>query len=276
MDDDDRRDNMLGAFVLAVSDRLRRETEEAIGHTGASASALIMVAQFPDRTIEFLRQAIGLSHPATVRVVDRLVERGLVRRRPARRGPAVALTPTAAGKRQARELLEIRQRVIADSLPELSAAESDALGAILERALGHVSRFARDQALPTLRHAALPTIRLPGHADADRARLASTRARADRRLMTHDHASCSCGARIRRLRELRLGGLVGARRAEHRGRHRDRYRRQDGAHEQGEVKAGVERRGSGRSIRRASPADPGRRASPAPRARARRRPAPSC
>ena len=139
MDDDDRRDNMLGAFVLAVSDRLRRETEEAIGHTGASASALIMVAQFPDRTIEFLRQAIGLSHPATVRVVDRLVERGLVRRRPARRGPAVALSPTAAGKRQARELLEIRQRVIADSLPELSAAESDALAEVLERALGHVS-----------------------------------------------------------------------------------------------------------------------------------------
>ena len=139
MDDHERRENMLGAFVLSVADRLRRETEDAIGHTGASAAALIMVAQFPDRTIEFLRRAIGLSHPATVRVVDRLVDSRLVRRRAAGPGPAVALTATAAGKRQARRILEIRQQVIADSLPELSAAESDTLVAILERALGHLS-----------------------------------------------------------------------------------------------------------------------------------------
>ena len=139
MSHDDRRDNLLGAFVLAVGDRLRRETEEAIGHTGASAAALITVARFPDRTIEFLRQAIGLSHPATVRVVDRLVEHGLVRRRPAVSGPAVALRATAAGKRQARRILEIRQRVIAESVPDLSPAESDVLMEILERALAQLS-----------------------------------------------------------------------------------------------------------------------------------------
>jgi MarR family transcriptional repressor of emrRAB len=139
MNRDDRRDNLLGAFVLSVSDRLRGETEAAIGHTGASAAAMIIVAEFPDRTIEFLRKAIGLSHPATVRVVDRLVEQGLVRKRTAGPGPAVALTATAAGKRQARRILEIRQRVLADSLPDLSPAESDVLAAILERALGHLS-----------------------------------------------------------------------------------------------------------------------------------------
>jgi MarR family transcriptional regulator, negative regulator of the multidrug operon emrRAB len=139
MNHHERRDNMLGAFVLSVGDRLRRETEEAIGHTGAGAAALIMIAEFRDRTIEFLRRAIGLSHPATVRVVDRLVEQGLVRRRPAGPGPAVALRATAAGERQARGILEIRQRVLADSLPELSPAESDVLVAILERALGGLS-----------------------------------------------------------------------------------------------------------------------------------------
>ena len=135
----ERRDNMLGAFVLSVSDRLRRETEESIGHTGASPAALIMIAQFPGRSIEFLRQAIDLSHPATVRVVDRLVEQGLVRRRAGGGGPAVALTATAAGKRQARRILQVRQNVIADSLPKLSREESDALVAILEKALGHLS-----------------------------------------------------------------------------------------------------------------------------------------
>jgi MarR family transcriptional repressor of emrRAB len=135
----ERRENLLGAFVLSVSDRLRRETEESIGHTGASAAALIIIAQFPGRSIEFLRQAIGLSHPATVRVVDRLVEQRLARRRPGGDGPAVAVTATATGKRHARRILEIRQEVIADSLPKLSPAESKALTAILERALGQLS-----------------------------------------------------------------------------------------------------------------------------------------
>jgi DNA-binding MarR family transcriptional regulator len=136
---DDRLRNLLGSFSLAVADRLRLQTEETIGHTGAAAAALVTIAHFPDRTVEFLRQAIGLSHPAAVRVVDRLVEQRLVRRRPAGRGPAVALTATITGKRQAREILEVRQQVLADALPELSRAESASLSAILEKALAHLS-----------------------------------------------------------------------------------------------------------------------------------------
>jgi hypothetical protein len=63
MKEQERRDNLLGAFVLSVSDRLRRETEESIGHTGASAAALITIAQYPGRSIEFLRQAISPTPP---------------------------------------------------------------------------------------------------------------------------------------------------------------------------------------------------------------------
>jgi DNA-binding MarR family transcriptional regulator len=135
MEEEERRVNMAGAFVLAVADRLRDETEAAVGHTGAAAAALVTIAQFPGRSVEFLRRAVGLSHPAAVRVVDRLVEQGLVRRRAAGRGPAVALTATAAGRRAARRILDVRRRVIAESLPDLSSDEAAALSAILERAL---------------------------------------------------------------------------------------------------------------------------------------------
>jgi DNA-binding MarR family transcriptional regulator len=139
MDEAERRQNLLGAFVLAVADRLRAETEAAVGHTGAAAAALVSIAHFPDQTVEQLRQAIGLSHPAAVRVVDRLVEQGLVRRRPAGRGPAVALRVTAAGRRRARRILDVRRRVLAEALPGLSAAESAALEAILEKGLAHLA-----------------------------------------------------------------------------------------------------------------------------------------
>jgi MarR family transcriptional regulator, negative regulator of the multidrug operon emrRAB len=135
MGEEERRANMLGAFALAVADRLRSETEAAVGHGGAAAAALVTIVQFPDRTVEFLRQAVGLSHPAAVRVVDRLVEDRLVRRRPVGRGPAVALTATAAGARAARRVLDARRAVLAGALPELSEAEAAALSAILERAL---------------------------------------------------------------------------------------------------------------------------------------------
>lgn len=139
IDYDDRRENLLGAFVLAVADKLRVDTEEAVGHTGASAAALVMIAQFPDRTVEFLRRAIGLSHPATVRVVDRLVEQRLVRRRRAGRGPAVALTTTASGRRQARAILDARREALASALPKLTRTESATLTKILEKGLARLS-----------------------------------------------------------------------------------------------------------------------------------------
>jgi MarR family transcriptional regulator, negative regulator of the multidrug operon emrRAB len=139
LNEDDRLENLLGAFALAVADRLRSETEDAIGHTGAAAGALVTIAQYPDRTVEFLRQTLGLSHPAAVRVVDRLVEQRLVRRRTAGRGPGLALAPTAAGRRRAREILDLRQEALANALPELSPAESKTLSAILERALAHLA-----------------------------------------------------------------------------------------------------------------------------------------
>jgi DNA-binding MarR family transcriptional regulator len=131
----ERRANLLGAFALVVADRLRAETEAAVGHSGAAAAALVTIVQFPGRTVEFLRRAVGLSHPAAVRVVDRLVEERLVRRRAAGPGPAVALTATAAGRRAARRILDVRRDVLAGAMPELTPAEAETLTAILERAL---------------------------------------------------------------------------------------------------------------------------------------------
>jgi DNA-binding MarR family transcriptional regulator len=99
----------------------------------------VTIAHFPGRTVEFLRQAIGLSHPAAVRVVDRLVEQGLVRRRPSGPGPAVALTVTTAGRRAARAVLDVRASVVAQALPRLSAAESATLASVLEKGLAHLA-----------------------------------------------------------------------------------------------------------------------------------------
>jgi MarR family transcriptional regulator, negative regulator of the multidrug operon emrRAB len=136
---EDRGQNLLGAFVLEVAGRIQRETEAAIGHTGATAAALVTIAQFPQRTVEELRRAIGLSHPAAVRVVDRLAAEGLVQRRPAGRGPAIALIATAAGRRKARQLLDVRRKILADALPAMDDVEGRVLVGILEKALAQLA-----------------------------------------------------------------------------------------------------------------------------------------
>lgn len=130
---------MLGAFVEAVADTLRAETEQVGGRTGASAAALTTVAQFPDRSVEFLRRAIGLSHSATVRVVDQLVADGLVERRRSGHGPAVAITPTRRGRERARAVSARRRQVLSGILAQLSPAEIDALASILDTTLAHLA-----------------------------------------------------------------------------------------------------------------------------------------
>jgi DNA-binding MarR family transcriptional regulator len=136
---EDRGQNLLGAFVLEVATRIQRETQAAIGHTGATAAALVTITQFPERTVEDLRRAVGLSHPAAVRVVDRLAADKLVKRRRAGRGPAVALTATAAGRRKARQILDLRRRVLAEALPPLDDREQSVLVGVLERALDRLA-----------------------------------------------------------------------------------------------------------------------------------------
>ncbi len=143
MDRTDRRDNLLGALVLTLGDRIREETEGVLGHSGGAAAALAAIAQQPGGTVEDLRRAIGRSHPAAVRIVDRLVELGLVDRRPSGRGPAVALTATAAGRERAREVLAVRRRVICETMPDLAPAEAATLTAILERALEKAAELPR-------------------------------------------------------------------------------------------------------------------------------------
>jgi DNA-binding MarR family transcriptional regulator len=141
VDIDRRSQNLLGALVLTLSDRIRRQTESVLGHAGGAAAALATIAQQPGGTVEDLRQAVGRSQPATVRIVDRLVELGLVDRRSAGRGPAVALTATPAGIQRAKEVLAVRRDVIGELVPDLDPEEAAVLTRILERALGRAAEL---------------------------------------------------------------------------------------------------------------------------------------
>ncbi|MGH2743362.1 MAG: winged helix DNA-binding protein, partial [Thermoleophilaceae bacterium] len=88
--------NLLGAVSLAVADRVRDAAERGTGQGGSAPAALVSLAGYLDGSpIDSVRGPLGLTHSATVRVVDRLVAAGLARRRGGadRRSVAVELTP---------------------------------------------------------------------------------------------------------------------------------------------------------------------------------------
>jgi MarR family transcriptional regulator, negative regulator of the multidrug operon emrRAB len=103
-----RTANLVGAWSLVVADAVTRTTERETGLGGAVPAALVTIGAYRDQSIEELRSALGLSQPGTVRLVDRLVAEGWVRRAPGRRPRTVALALTPAGRRMTRRVMAAR------------------------------------------------------------------------------------------------------------------------------------------------------------------------
>lgn len=130
---------MVGALVLALADELAAATEGAAGHTAAGPAALVALQDLlAGRSVDQLRRAVGLTHSGGVRLVDRLVGDGLVRRRPGPDARSVALALTARGRRLADRTTAARGAVLADTLAVLDARERSQLTAITEKLVAAV------------------------------------------------------------------------------------------------------------------------------------------
>jgi MarR family transcriptional regulator, negative regulator of the multidrug operon emrRAB len=129
-----RLSNLLGAWALAVSDRVGAAAAAAAGRGGQAPAALVALHQFAGgSTIEELRQVLGLSHSAAVRLIDGLVADGHVARQQAaddRR--SVALFLTASGRTTARRIIAARQRAVEATLEHLTEAELRSLTRLAE------------------------------------------------------------------------------------------------------------------------------------------------
>lgn len=132
----DRLPNLLGALSLAVGDILSRTGERVTGLTGEAPAAVLTIGSRPGRSIEHLRRTVGLSHSGAVRLVDRLEERGWVRRVSPDAGREVHLELTRAGRGVFRHLLDARRAAMEELLrpvPEdVRAALEGSLAAVLE------------------------------------------------------------------------------------------------------------------------------------------------
>lgn len=129
----DRVNQLLGVTALGVLDRLRAAVRDGSGVSEAEAGALVHVQAWPGGSVGELAGVVGRSQPAAVRLVDRLVERGLVRRGPGADRRTAALVLTEAGSQLADAVLAARARALAPLLGDLSASEREALEHLLDR-----------------------------------------------------------------------------------------------------------------------------------------------
>ena len=144
--------NLLGSLALAVSDRVRAAVERGAAQGGSAPAALVSLAGYLDGSpIDAVRGPLGLTHSATVRVVDRLVTAGLARRSEGtdRRSVAVELTP--AGRSAAAAAARARREALEEALAGLDPEERAELARLHAKVLatltdgraaaGHICRL---------------------------------------------------------------------------------------------------------------------------------------
>ena len=143
----DRDINLIGAFAVAVADRMSDAIDREGGLGSTSAAALLLVHHGHVRRIDDLCAPLALTQAGVVRLADRLVAAGLARRVVATDGDrrTVALALTRGGTVRARALMRARERAIAELLAGLAPAQVATLGAISDQVL---AAMAREDAAP--------------------------------------------------------------------------------------------------------------------------------
>jgi DNA-binding MarR family transcriptional regulator len=131
----DRTANLLGVVGLAVADRIEGTARDILKHSGETPAALVVIGYGLGPSNEQLRRILGLSHPGSVRLIDRLVADGLVERRDARDKRAIALYLTEKGTALREKLLNGRIAAIRPFLARLTEAEQESLAALLHTML---------------------------------------------------------------------------------------------------------------------------------------------
>ena len=136
--DDERTVNLLGALALSLVDNLNSAIKTA-GYGGEAPAALVTLGVNPGLSINTLRQIINLSHPGTVRLIDRLAAQDLVERRSGVDGRTLALFLTERGHQRRQEILAKRRQQLQPAISSLTQSDRNQLTQLLEKMLTAVT-----------------------------------------------------------------------------------------------------------------------------------------
>ena len=129
--------------LVAVAARSLAEVAEEV--TLPQYRALVVLVSRGPQRVSSLAEALAVAPPTATRMCDRLVRKGLVRRRASKEDRReVWLSVTAAGRQLVDEVTERRRGEIAALLAEISASEQTAMVELFSR-LAEVAGEVPDQ-----------------------------------------------------------------------------------------------------------------------------------
>ena len=131
--------NLLGALALGLVDTLTEAVETGTGYGGGAPATLVTLGVEPGISINTLRQILNLSHPGTVRLIDKLEADGLVERRQGSDGRTIALFLTVAGQQRRIDILAQRRQKLLSAFNSLTPAEQEQLTSLLEKMLAAIT-----------------------------------------------------------------------------------------------------------------------------------------
>lgn len=128
-----RTANLLAAFAGDVNERVEATLKSHPNSTDSATAALNIMGFWEGITNAELARALRLSHTATVRLVDKLEQQGLVEARSGRDKRATYLYLTAAGANAVQPVLVARCAAVEKYLGVLTADEEVQLAELLEK-----------------------------------------------------------------------------------------------------------------------------------------------
>ena len=139
-----RTANLLGALATEIAGRAERHGRLHPNETSSATAALNVVGFYEGCSNGALSRALGLSHTATVRLVDKLEAAGLVISEPGADKRAVSLRLTDLGRERARNHVHERCVLLGDLVDVLTPSQQRRLDKILETLLGSMVKAAED------------------------------------------------------------------------------------------------------------------------------------
>jgi MarR family transcriptional regulator, negative regulator of the multidrug operon emrRAB len=131
--------NLVGALGLTLADGQERVVIAATGLATSEATALNFVGQTPGCSIESVRTALAISHPGTVRVIDRLADKRLIERTAGVDGRTRGLRLTDSGMDAWDRLNEARIVWLNTVIDRLGRTEQSQLESAVEDLLAGVT-----------------------------------------------------------------------------------------------------------------------------------------
>jgi len=139
-----RTANLLGALAGEITDRIERQGKLHPNQTSSATAALNVIGFYEGCSNGALGRALGLSHTATVRLVDKLELAGLVHSETGTDKRSVALRLTDLGRDRARSVIRERCLRLGDFIGALTPAQRRQLDEIAETLLKSMVNAAQD------------------------------------------------------------------------------------------------------------------------------------